>query len=58
MAAGIAGVHGPPAAEEQRRGVDNVTTRHPAKGAWTAEDCSKSPLNAKSLLSSPDLKIF
>lgn len=52
MAVGAAGVHGPPAVEEQRQGVDSVTTQHPEMGAWIAEDCSKSLLNAfKGLIS-------
>lgn len=46
MAVGAAGVHGPPAVEEQWLGVDSVTTQHPEIGAWIAEDCSKSLLNA------------
>lgn len=46
MAVGAAGVRGPPAVEQQWQGVDSVTTQHPEMGAWIAEDCSKSLLNA------------
>lgn len=45
MAAGAAGARGHPAVEEQRRGVDNVTTQLPAMEGWHAVDCSKSLLN-------------
>lgn len=33
MAAGAAGVHGHPAAEDPRQGPDSVTTQHPAMKA-------------------------
>lgn len=46
MAAGAAGVRGHPAAEEQWRGLDSVTTQRLVMEAWHAEDCCKSLLNA------------
>lgn len=46
MAAGAAGVRGPPAAGEQRQGVAGVTTRHRAPTACRAEACNRRPPNA------------